>query len=145
MGSAFTPSRGVHPPIVHINPSQNLGDLHKSFCESDVDMLDDGLKILNECSENLRGRTEYPLTRFNAEHYQGNVKQNSRAPWIFYVKDIERQKRRGDKEEHKKGRAFVPTDVLARIAKESDVSPQDRTCLSSYLQNLGGLYHESLF
>lgn len=56
--------------------ANDFSEMHDSWCgpESGLDPLVDAIPVLSECSDNLKGRDEWPIEKFASVHYQGKVK-----------------------------------------------------------------------
>merc|ERR1712183_344844 len=72
----------------------NYPQLLSSWCEGELDMMEDGIRLLSECSENLRGRMEFPIKSFRSEHYEGSVKQSGKEANVYLVSELKRRKTR---------------------------------------------------
>mmetsp|Transcript_10931 Transcript_10931/g.26813 ORF Transcript_10931/g.26813 Transcript_10931/m.26813 type:complete len:211 (-) Transcript_10931:128-760(-) len=68
-------------------------DMYKSWCQGELSMIEDSIRLLSACSENLRGRTENPITGFHTDYYEGAVTQSrySADQPVFLVTELKRR------------------------------------------------------
>ncbi|CAD7958645.1 unnamed protein product [Amoebophrya sp. A120] len=85
---------GTSADVVRCCYAVNFKEMHDSWCStnSSLSMMDDGIKILSQCSENLRGRTEYPIESFHADKYEGKVRHSTRGSGaVFLISEFKRR------------------------------------------------------
>merc|ERR1711924_419930 len=103
--------------------------LEQTFCSLNaihLDPLFDAVPALGQCSDGLKGRTEYPIQDFSADDFVGTVKQSGKFPHnVFFVTKVE-PRRSSQKQDTDLGARKHACGIIKKCADKSTRS--DKVC-----------------